>query len=139
MRMSADREQPAGATDTASPASPQGGAPGDGPAEDRALREIAIRQVERVRSFKIHVLAFLLGVVALGIVWVLTEYFQDNSWPSRFADSDDGRTDTWNPWFFWAVAVWAIVLGIHALKTFARRPPTEAEIAKEIERIRSRR
>ena len=84
-------------------------------------------------------ISFLVGVVALGVVWVLTEYFQDNTWPSRFADADDGRTDTWNPWFFWAVGIWAIVLGVHAVKTYGHRPPTEAEIQREIDRITSRR
>lgn len=112
---------------------------GDDVAEARALRELATRQVERVHSFRLHVISFLVGVVSLGVVWVLTEYFQDNSWPSRFADADDGRTDTWNPWFFWAVGIWAIVLGVHAVKTYGRRPPTEAEIQREIDRITSRR
>jgi 2TM domain len=107
--------------------------------DQRAVRELATRQVERVHAFKLHAVAFLVGTVALGIVWMLTEYFQDGTWPSRFADADDGRVDTWNPWFFYAVAVWLIVLGVHALKTFGRRPPTEAEIQREMERIKGRR
>lgn len=109
------------------------------PAEEAALRELATRQVERVHSFRLHLIAFIGGVVALGVIWMLTEYFQDSTWPSRFADADEGDPTTWNPWFFYAVAVWGIVLGIHALKTFARRPPSEAEIQREMERIASRR
>jgi hypothetical protein len=113
--------------------------PDRGASEDRALRELAVRQVERVRSFKLHLLSFVGGVVALGGIWVLTEYLQDNTWPSRFADADDGDPGTWNPWFFWAAGIWAIVLGVHAVKTYARRPPTEAEIQREIDRISSSR
>jgi hypothetical protein len=115
------------------------GSQADPSREEDALRELATRQVERVHSFKLHLIAFIGGVVALGVIWMLTEYFQDGTWPSRFADADDGDPRTWNPWFFYAVAVWAVVLGVHALKTFARRPPSEAEIRREMDRIASRR
>jgi hypothetical protein len=109
------------------------------PAEDRALREMATRQAERMRGLKLHLGAFALGVVALGLIWMLTEYFQDSTWPSRFADADDGDPATWNPWFFYAVAVWAVIVAIHALRTLGHRPPTEDEIQREIERIKRRR
>jgi hypothetical protein len=113
--------------------------PTDGTDQQRALRELAVRQVERVHSFRIHLVSYAIGIVGLGVIWMLTEYFQDNTWPSRFADADDGDPNTWNPWFFYAVAVWAIIVGVHALKTYGRRPPTEDEIEREMDRIRSRR
>jgi 2TM domain len=111
--------------------------PSSGDEDERALRELAVRQVERVRSFKLHAVTFVVGIVVLGGVWVLTEYFEEHSWPSRFADSND-VAGTWSPWFFWAVGIWTLILGIHALKTFARRPPTQGEIEREIERLKSR-
>jgi hypothetical protein len=111
----------------------------DASAEDRALRELATRQVERVRTFKLHLATFAVGVVALGLIWMMTEYFQDNTWPSRFADADDGDPATWNPWFFYAVGIWAIVLAVHAVKTFGHRPPSEREIQREVDRIKNRR
>ena len=43
-------------------------------AEDRALRELAIKQAERVRSFKLNLVAFIVGTIVLGGVWVATEY-----------------------------------------------------------------
>jgi hypothetical protein len=107
------------------------------PAEDGALRELAIKQVERIRAFKLHLVAFLLGVPILGGVWVLTEYFEERTWPDRFASSPD-VAGTWDPWFFWAAGIWALVLGVHAFRTFAHRAPTEAEIQRELERLRSR-
>jgi hypothetical protein len=115
------------------------GAEPDASRDERALRELATRQVERVHSFKLHLIAFAGGIVAIGVIWMLTEYFQDNRWPTRFADADDGDPGTWNPWFFYAVGIWAIVVGVHAIKVYARRPPTEAEIQREIERISARR
>jgi hypothetical protein len=44
---------------------------------------------------------------------------------------------TWNPWFFWAVGIWAAVLAIHGVRTYLRRPVSEAEIQREIVRLRS--
>ena len=105
--------------------------------EARALRELAIEQVERMRSFRLHAMGFALGTLVLGVVWVLTEYLEEHSWPSRFADGND-MAGTWSPWFFWAFGIWALILGVHAFKTFAHRPPSEAEIQRELERLRSR-
>ena len=107
------------------------------PDDERALRELAVKQVERVRSFKLHVIAFLFGTLVLGTVWVLTEYFDERTWPDRFADSND-VAGTWSPGFFWAVGIWALVLGIDAFRTYAHRPPSEAEIQKEIDRLKGR-
>ena len=105
--------------------------------DDRALRALAIKQVERVRSFRLHLVAYVVGIFLLGGVWVLTEYFEEHTWPDRFADAPD-VPGTWSPWFFWAVGIWTLILGIHAFKTFAHRPPTEAEIARELDRLTSR-
>jgi 2TM domain len=105
--------------------------------DDRALRELAVKQVERVRSFRLHAVAFLFGTLVLGTVWVLTEYFEEHTWPDRFADSND-VAGTWSPWFFWAVGIWALVLGIDAFRTYAHRPPSEAEIQKELDRLKRR-
>jgi hypothetical protein len=106
--------------------------------EQAALREVAIRQVERVRSFKRHVAAYVVLNLLVGVIWVLTEYFDDNTWPSRFADSDDGIPGTWNPWFFYVVGISTIVLAIDALKTYGHRAPTEGEIQRELERMTRR-
>jgi hypothetical protein len=113
--------------------------PTDGTDQQRALRELAVRQVERVHSFRIHLVSYAIGIVGLGIIWMLTEYFQDSEWPARFADADEGRPDTWNPWYFYAVAVWTVILAVHAAKTFGRRPPTEREIQREMDRMNARR
>jgi 2TM domain len=115
--------------------SPNGTAAMPAPDDDRALRELAVKQAERIRHFKLHVFAFLFGTVVLGTVWVLTEYFEEHTWPDRFADAPD-VAGTWSPWFFWAVGIWALVLGIDAFRTFSHRPPSEAEIQRELDRLR---
>jgi hypothetical protein len=107
--------------------------------EQAALRQIAVKQVERVRSFKLHVVAYVVLNLLIGVIWVLTEYFDERAWPSRFADSDDGVPGTWNPWYFYVVGISTIVLAIDALKTYGHRAPTEKEIQRELDRMTSRR
>ena len=111
------------------------------PEDEGALRARAVQQIHRVRAFKLHVVAFVLGMFVLGDVWVLTEYYEEHTWPSRFADSND-VAGTWSPWFFWVAGVWLLVLAIHAAKTyvrpFMRRPPTKAEVDREVERLKAR-
>ena len=108
--------------------------------EDNALRERALTKLERVRGFKIHAIVYAAGIPVLGLIWMLSGYFQDSTWPSRFADS--GGPDTWNPWFFWAAGVWTAVLVFHGVRAYViprfARPPTKVDIDREVDRIKSR-
>jgi len=119
------------------------------PEHEDPLRTLAIERIHRLRRFRLHMLAFALGVPVLGGVWVLTEYYEEHTWPSRFASAPD-VAGTWDPWFFWVAGIWFIVLAIHALRTYLgppvgplgryiRRPPTRAEVDREVERLTSRR
>jgi hypothetical protein len=105
--------------------------------DEETLRALAVAHVERVRRLKVDAVAFVFGGVVLGIVWMLTEYQNANGWPERL--SDDGGDGTWNPWIFWALLVWGALLAIDALKTFKQRPTSEAEIDREVERLKARR
>ena len=58
-----------------------------GPRRDDALRAQAIERIHRLRRFKLHVVAFALGMPVLGGVWVLVEYYEEHTWPSRFASN----------------------------------------------------
>ena len=115
--------------------------------EDR-LRALALEQIYRIRRFKLHLAAFAAGLPALTILWVVTEYFEENTWPSRFA-SDPDVAGTWDPWLFFVAGLWLIGLVIHALRTYLgppigpigryiRRPVSEEEINREIARIKAR-
>ena len=124
--------------------------PGMGEAEpDAGLRALAIERIYRMRRFKLHVVVFAVGVPLLATLWLLTEYFEENTWPSRFA-SDPDVAGTWDPWLFFVAGIWLIALATHALRTYfgppigpigryIRRPVTDAQIGRELERLRSRR
>jgi 2TM domain len=119
------------------------------PHDEDGLRGLAIERIHRLRRFKVHLIAFTLGVPILGAVWVLSEYFEEHTWPSRFASAPD-VAGTWDPWFFWVAGIWFIALAIHALRTYLgppigplgryiRRPIPNAELDREAERLRARR
>src|SRR5688572_2004706 len=117
--------------------------------QDYRLRALAIERIYRVRRFKLHLVAFAVGIPLLATLWVLTEYFEEDTWPSRFA-SDPDVAGTWDPWLFFVAGIWLIALVIHALRTYfgppigpigryIRRPVTDAELDRELEHLRSRR
>jgi hypothetical protein len=115
------------------------------PERQDSLRSLALERIYRLRRFKLHLVAFALGIPLLGGLWVLTEYFEEHTWPSRFASAPD-VAGTWETWFFWVAGIWLIILAIHALRTYfgppigpigryIRRPVPRAELEREIERL----
>ena len=105
--------------------------------DDDELREWARKHVARVRRLKLHVAAFVLGMVVLTPIWALVEW-QDNGGFKRFDFSDDGTPGDWEPWILYVALIWGLVVGIMALKAYFDRPTTEAEIDREIRRLRAR-
>jgi len=104
-------------------------------APDDELRAFARKHVERVRRLKLHVAAFVLGMIVLTPFWALVEW-QSNGAFERW--SDNSQPGDWEPWILYVGLVWGLVVGINALKVYFDRPPTEAEIDREVERLVSR-
>lgn len=105
--------------------------------EEESLRTLALKQLERVRNFKLHLAVFLVAMPALTGVWALTEYMNADGWPERFSDS--AGTGNWNPWILWVLLIWGGILAIQGVRAYFGRPPTEAEIDREVVRLRARR
>lgn len=114
--------------------------------QHEALPPAALERIYRRRRFRLHAFIFAVGMPLLGLLWVLTEYYEENTWPSRFA-SDPDVAGTWDPWFFFVAGIWAIALLIHALRTFlgppvgpvqryVHRPPTPKETRREVARLK---
>jgi hypothetical protein len=105
-----------------------------GESEDE-LRTWARQHVERVHRLKLHVAAFALGMVVLTPVWLLVEW-QDNGAFERW--SDNGNPGDWEPWILYVALIWGLVVGIKTLQAWFDRPTTEAEIDRQVRRLRSR-
>ena len=103
--------------------------------DDQSLRAQAVRQVERVRAFKLHLVASFLGMLVLTAIWAISEYHNAGGWPHDFSQSS-GAGNVWNDWIIWPWIAWAFIMSVRAYAVFARRPASETEIQREMERIR---
>ena len=69
-----------------------------------------------------------LVVLTTGRIGVLRDAIEDHSQPGD-----------WEPWIAYVALGWGLAVAIIALKTYFGRPTSEAEIERELERMRSRR
>lgn len=99
------------------------------------LRVWARKHLERVRRLKMHVAAYVLGMLVLTPVWAFAEY-ESNGGFQRF--SDNSQPGDWEPWILYVALGWGLFVVIDALKVYFDRPTTEAEIDREITRLSSR-
>lgn len=87
------------------------------PTTEEELRDQALRQVKKKRDFAAHVAVYLTVNTMLVVIWYLTSprsYF----WP------------------IWVIAGWGVGVVMNAWEVYIRKPITEAEIAKEMARLR---
>ena len=73
-------------------------------------------------------------MLVLTPLWALIEW-QDNGSFERW--SNNSRPGDWEPWILYIGGVWALVVATLALHVYFERPATEAEIDRELERLRS--
>jgi hypothetical protein len=79
-------------------------------------RERALRQIKKRRDFQAHLVSFVVVNVALWVVWAVT---------------NGGY-----PWPAWITGLWAIGLLMNAWDVYGRRPITESDVQREIDRLR---
>jgi 2TM domain len=106
-------------------------------AHEDELREWAREHVERARQLKMHVAAYVVGMVVLTPIWALVEW-SDNGGFQRLTFNDEGNPGDWEPWILYVALIWGLVVAIKALKVYFDRPATEAEIDQEVSRLESR-
>jgi hypothetical protein len=84
---------------------------------DDALREAAVTRLRKKRDFGMHALIYLLVNGFLVVIWAVTS--GDFFWP------------------IFPIAGWGIGLAANAWDVYGRRPISEAEIRREMDRLRS--
>lgn len=99
-------------------------------------RRAAIESIERRRRFHVELAASTLAILVLVIVWAASEYHNAGGWPSRGFSQSSGVHDVWNFWIVYPVFVILLVLGARAWLVYARRPISDNDIDREIERQR---
>ena len=78
-------------------------------------REQALLSLKKRRDLQGHAVAYLVVNAAVWAVWAATG--ADNLWPA------------------WITGIWAIGLVLNAWDVYFRRPVTEADVRREIERL----
>ncbi len=89
------------------------------PVSDEALREEAMRRLKGRRDFQAHVLAYVLVNTLLWAIWAVTDF-------GGF------------PWPIFPTLGWGIGVAFNAWDVYVRKPITETDVERELERLRRR-
>jgi protein-S-isoprenylcysteine O-methyltransferase Ste14 len=104
--------------------------------DEDEVRELAVRQIERKRRFQGRALAYGVLSVAVTLIWAVTEYNNAGGWPSSGFSQSSSIPHTWNVWIIYPLVGLGLALTLHAWNTFGRKPISEREIQREVDRIR---
>ncbi len=110
------------------------GSPGAPADSDQLARQQAVKQIERRRRFRINAAVAGVGMVILVVIWALTEYHNAGGWPAHGFSQSSGIHDVWNLWIIYPLGAFALIIAGHAWWVYGRKPITEREIEREIER-----
>ena len=76
-------------------------------------------------------------MIVLTVSWVFAEYHNAGGWPTHGlsqSSSGWGHPNVWNPWIIWPTMVWVLWTAGDAWWTFGRKPISDSEIQREIDR-----
>ena len=108
------------------------GAPSD---DELKLRKLAVKQLEAKRRFQMHAISYAGACVVLIVIWAITEYGNAGGWPTNGFSQSSSIPHEWNIWIIYPVLGLGLIVGIDAWTTFGRKPITESEIRREMDRL----
>ena len=97
-------------------------------------RDQAIKQIERKRRYWISTAVSTLGMLILAAIWAITEYHNAGGWPTQGFSQSSGIHDVWNIWIIYPAIAWAFLTSAFGLSIYLRKPISESQIKREIER-----
>ena len=97
-------------------------------------RQEAIKQIERRRRFRLSMVASTVAMAILVAIWATTEYHNAGGWPTQGFSQSSGIHDVWNIWIIYPAIAWVALTVTHAWFVFMRRPISEREIERELDR-----
>jgi len=103
-------------------------------AGDALARQQAIKQIERKRHFWISTALGTLAMLVLTLIWALSEYHNAGGWPTDGFSQSSGIPNVWNYWIIYPAIAWVLLTAGDAWWVFGRKPVSEAEIQREMER-----
>jgi protein-S-isoprenylcysteine O-methyltransferase Ste14 len=106
------------------------------PPEDKGgLRKLALERIEAKRRFVQHAIGAAAAAVLLVVIWAVSEYQNAGGWPTDGFSQSSSIPHVWNIWIIYPLLGLGLLLGLEAWRTFGRRPVTEREIDREIEKL----
>ena len=102
--------------------------------DDGVVRAQAIKQIERRRRFWLDTIVSAIGMALLVMVWAMSEYHNAGGWPTQGFSQSSGIPDVWNLWIVYPFIAWVLFVAARAYAVFVRKPISEREIEREIER-----
>jgi H+/Cl- antiporter ClcA len=103
------------------------------PQDHDAIRDAALASLRAKRTFQAHLLKALVLVPVLVAIWAITEYHNAGGWPTAFATGRRNRD--WDPWIIYPLVAVGAYLGVSGWLAYRRRPITERDIDREMERL----
>jgi hypothetical protein len=101
---------------------------------EQRTRQQAIKQIERKRRFWGGTVTAGIGMVILAAIWAVTEYHNAGGWPTAGFSQSSGIPNVWNSWIIYPFMAWVLLTAASAWFVYGRRPISENEIKREIER-----
>jgi 2TM domain len=101
---------------------------------EQLARQQAIQQIERRRHFWVRATIGTIGMIILVLIWAFSEYHNAGGWPTKGFSQSSGIHDVWNYWIIYPAIAWVVLTAGDAWRTFGRKPISESEIKREIDR-----
>jgi hypothetical protein len=120
----------------AEPADSTSGAPATG---EQFARQQAIRQIERRRRLWIGTTAWAIVMVLVTLSWAFSEYHNAGGWPTDGFSQSSRIPNVWNYWILYPLIAWVLGTAASAWYVFGRKPISEAQIKREMQRQAGRR
>lgn len=113
---------------------PEDGDPDVVPGAEALAREQAVRQIEQRRRFQGQVIGSAVGLVVLAVIWAISEYHNAGGWPTAGFSQSSGLPNVWNLWIIYPALAWLVWLVARGWAVYGRRPISEDEIRREMQR-----
>ena len=102
--------------------------------EDELARQEAIKRIEHKRRYWIGTAVSAGGMLILAAIWAITEYHNAGGWPTQGFSQSSGIHDVWNIWIIYPAMAWVFLTVVGGLIAYLRKPISESQIRREIER-----
>ena len=103
--------------------------------ESTPVREVAIKEIERKRRFLTRAVIGGALIVMLVVIWAISEYHNAGGWPTHGFSQSSSIPHVWNIWIIYPVMPISLILGVDAWFTYFRKPISEREIQREVNRM----